>query len=1457
MEEPPLMADDEHQNVNSLADLPATTKASTKSGLTHSLTIKLDEKNFLLWSQQVNGVITAHNLHRFVVNPQIPLQFASIEDCALGINSDEYQQWLIKDQTLFTWLLSTLSDGVLPRVLSCRHAHEVWDKIHKYFNSVLKSRARQLRSELKNTKKLSRSVNEYLLRIKSIVNSLVAVGDMVSEQEQVDSILEGLPEEFNSFVMMVYSRFDTPTVEDVEALLLLQEAQFEKFKQELTSPSVSANVAHTETNASDSNSEHESQELGTEHYNVNTNRGRGRGKGRGRGRGKGQAQNQGKVKCQICAKPNHDAINCWYRYDPQAMNQNSRGGYQVGPSNRPQNFNPYMRPTAHLAMPQPYAMPNMDQFSNGAWYPDSGASHHLTYNPNNLSYSSPYTGQDQVVMGNGQGVSIHSLGQSQFHSPNEPNVKLTLKDLLHVPNISKNLLSVSKFAQDNNVIFEFHPYHCFVKYQDSKQVLLEGTVGADGLYQFKPFKFLTNSGAASNSDSSSMSSSSQFSVFNNPVNCNNTVSVMQNGNVFQMWHLRLGHAHTSAVKNILNLCNIPFSNKTATLPCTFCCMGKSHRLHSPLSNTVYTKPFEVIHCDLWGPAPFVSYYGYSYYITFVDTYTKFTWIYFLKAKSDALKAFTQFKALIQNQFQASIKAIQSDWGGEFRAFTALLNELGIQHRLTCPHTSHQNGTVERKHRHIVEMGLTLLSHAALPLKFWDHSFTQAVYLINRLPSSAIPLFQSPYHALHQSQPDYSQIKVFGCLCFPHLRPYNNHKLQYRSSPCVYLGVSPQHKGHKCLDATGRIYISKDVIFHESQFPYLSLFASSSSNSHMSHTYPAQILFPSVNTNTNLHPETSSAPDTDPPDPVSPLPGSVSPSSSTPLTISQINSLISQPISTTSPSVPTPPADPVPAIRPASQNISHHNAHPMITRAKTGNLKPKVFVAALEPKSVKSALNDPAWLQAMQAEYKALMDNQTWTLVPLPQHRKAIGCKWIFRVKENPDGTVNKFKARLVAKGFLQTAGFDFTETFSPVIKPITIRIILTLAVTFKWSVQQIDVNNAFLNGILQEEVYMTQPAGFEASDKSLVCKLHKSLYGLKQAPRAWYDRLTQALLQLGFVKSKCDPSLLIHTQNGACTYVLIYVDDILITGSAPHLISDLIHKLNMKFALKQLGQIDYFLGIEVHHLPSGALLLNQTKYIRDLLCKAHMEDSAPIGSPMVSSCRLSKYGSDTMTDPTLYRSIVGALQYATLTRPDIAFSVNKVCQFMAHPLESHWKAVKRILRYLNGTLSHGLLLTPSPTSPPFSLRAYSDADWATDQDDRRSTSGSCIYFGPNLISWGSKKQQLVARSSTEAEYRSMANTTADLLWIQSLLRELQVPFLTPTLLCDNLSAVSLSHNPILHSKTKHIELDIHFVREKVLSKQLNILHVPAQDQLADPLTKPLSPSQHTAIRTKLKVFPLA
>jgi histone deacetylase 1/2 len=238
---------------------------------------------------------------------------------------------------------------------------------------------------------------------------------------------------------------------------------------------------------------------------------------------------------------------------------------------------------------------------------------------------------------------------------------------------------------------------------------------------------------------------------------------------------------------------------------------------------------------------------------------------------------------------------------------------------------------------------------------------------------------------------------------------------------------------------------------------------------------------------------------------------------------------------------------------------------------------------------------------------------------------------------------------------------------------------------------------------------------------------------------------------------------------------------------------------------------------------------------------------------MQSTCKLSKNGSSALSDPFMYRSVVGALQYATLTRPEISYSVNKVCQFMSHPLDSHWVAVKRILRYLKGTLHHGLLLSPATPSQVPSLHAFCDADWASDPDDRRSTSGAAIYFGPNLISWWSRKQPVVARSSTEAEYRSLAHATAELLWVQTLLQELHVHSSAPLVLCDNLSAVSLAHNPVMHSRTKHMEIDLFFVGEKVISKQLNVLHVPGTDQWADILTKSLSSAKFLELKPKLKV----
>jgi len=502
-----------------------------------------------------------------------------------------------------------------------------------------------------------------------------------------------------------------------------------------------------------------------------------------------------------------------------------------------------------------------------------------------------------------------------------------------------------------------------------------------------------------------------------------------------------------------------------------------------------------------------------------------------------------------------------------------------------------------------------------------------------------------------------------------------------------------------------------------------------------------------------------------------------------------------------------------------------------------------------PTTVRAALRDPDWQQAMQAEFDALQANGTWTLVPCPAHANIITGKWLFKNKLQPDGSLERRKARWVVRGFSQRPGVDFHQTFSPVVKPATIRTVLHLAATRRWPVHQLDVKNAFLHGDLTERVYCYQPAGFVDKDRPThVCQLVKSLYGLKQAPRAWFLRLGGHLLRMGFAASRSDSSLFIYQRGVHAAYLLVYVDDIILTASSPALLRQIVDQLRQEFAIKDLGELRFFLGIQVRRDQAG-FHLNQAQYTEDILERAGMANCKPASTPVDVTPKLSAKAGEPAADGAFYRSITGALQYLTLTRPDIAYGVNQACLHMHSPRDVHWNLVKRILRYLRGTIDTGIIISAAPST---TLKVYSDADWAGCPDTRRSTSGYCVFLGDSLVSWSSKRQTTVSRSSAEAEYRAVANAAAECCWLRNLLRELHVGIDKATVIyCDNVSAVYLSENPVHHRRTKHVELDIHFVREKVALGQFKVLHIPTRYQFADIMTKGLPTPLFTEFRDSL------
>ncbi|WVZ78389.1 hypothetical protein U9M48_026103 [Paspalum notatum var. saurae] len=500
-----------------------------------------------------------------------------------------------------------------------------------------------------------------------------------------------------------------------------------------------------------------------------------------------------------------------------------------------------------------------------------------------------------------------------------------------------------------------------------------------------------------------------------------------------------------------------------------------------------------------------------------------------------------------------------------------------------------------------------------------------------------------------------------------------------------------------------------------------------------------------------------------------------------------------------------------------------------------------------------ALEDPDWVMAMQEELNNFTRNEVWSLVERP-NQNVIGTKWVFRNKQDEHGVVTRNKARLVAQGFTQAEGLDFGETYAPVARLESIRILIAFATHHNFKLYQMDVKSAFLNGPIQKLVYVEQPPGFKDPKKpNHVYKLHKALYGLKQAPRAWYQCLKEFLLKNSFEIGKADSTLFTRKFDNDLFVCQIYVDDIIFGSTNKAFCDEFSRIMTKRFEMSMMGELKFFLGLQIKQLKEGTFLC-QTKYTQDMLKKFGMENARPINTPMASKGHLDLYDESKKgknVDQKLYRSIIGSLLYLCASRPDIMLSVCMCARFQADPKECHLVAVKRILRYLVHAPNLGLWY---PKGSTFDLLGYSDSDHAGCKVDRKSTSGTCQFLGRSLVSWRSKKQTSVALSTAEAEYVAAGACCAQLLWMRQTLRDIGCEFIKIPLLCDNESAVKLANNPVQHARTKHIDIRHHFLRDHEAKGDIALHHVCSENQLADIFTKPLDESRFCDLRSELNIL---
>ena len=1012
------------------------------------------------------------------------------------------------------------------------------------------------------------------------------------------------------------------------------------------------------------------------------------------------------------------------------------------------------------------------------WLIDSGASSHMTKEKHVLTNFQEFEEPENVALGDGRVVK--ALGSGRVHMnmlfPGTEAKKAVLYDVLYVPKLTCNLFSVRAAVAKGNAV-EFGPNDCCI-WDENGKLRGKGSL-ADKLYQLNCQ--VVTIGYASVATTRS-----------------------------DLWHQRLGHVHESRLKKCVQnelVQGIDIARMTELSFCEGCLAGKMCRKPFPSVGEIRsTRKLQLVHSDVCGPMQTQSIGGAKYFVTFIDDYTRCCAVYFMKHKSEVLEKFKEFEVTTTNAAGRGIGTLRTDNGGEYlsSAFQNYLKEKGIRHELTVPHSPQQNGVSERMNRTLVESARSMIAHAGLSNIFWAEAISCSSYVRNRLPTSALKEGETPYERWYGRKPDVSHFRVFGCMAYAHVPDCERRKLDTKSKKMRFVGYSLTSKGYRLFDETNqKLYIRRDVEFNESDFGQKSAMTTEPDQKSMEVRQNADITAKDEEEVAEIR---RSGEDEERQEP-------------------QVEK----------------------ELRRSERTRKTPVRYGYDEYADTATCRVRHVAYHLsevdEPSTIqeaKSSDHAAEWKVATDAEYNSLIENKTWKLVELPPGRKAIGCKWVFKLKHDVDGRVERFKARLVAKGYAQKYGIDYDEIFSPVVRFSSIRLLLAFAVQHDFLIHQMDVETAFLNGKLDEEIYMQQPEGYvKPGEEHLACKLEKSLYGLKQSSRCWNKAFKESVEKLGFTQASADPCVFIR-KTDTLTIIAIHVDDLMILAKNILEMQRLKGSLKVQFKMKDMGELHYYVGVcIVQDKERKQVYLHQGQYIEKMLKKFGQTEAKPVSTPADLNVKLQKEdGVSRPVDTITYQSIVGSLLYAAITtRPDIAQAVGVLSKFCANPTQSHLTAAKRILRYLKGTVYLGLSYKKCADG---NLIGYSDADWAGDVDDRHSTSGNVFLLAKGAVSWLSKKQATVALSTAEAEYVALSAATQEAIWLRRLLTDVGESLEDPVVINeDNQGAIAMAKNPVGHARTKHIDIRYHFVREGVQNGAIILKYVATDEMIADILTKPL------------------